>query len=449
MGGINSIANLRIRDLKTAGTTTDSLKILLDVYNLSDKLNRDMLRGHIIELTQRSDSQEVIDEVLRELVTSTDMADDLERLLEISQSLPDSADKESLQTIIKMEHAASESSNVLDSQLIDQVAEYTRRGLMLGSDPYEEIQNIYRAMSYLGSTSQGPLYFKYINRLEELVNELPDSDRAIKNLFYTTAAIYYTRKRDFKKAISLDRKLIKQLDEMSDYYKQVGDNTHNLNNFYYLSYRRMLRNFMGLTPEEVEDIYNKCVELARRDEQINETFGKVGLSNAYYHLAKKEYTKAIPYLYKALSNENISKYRRRELLGHLAKALRETGDKRELEVLREYTDMLWADKEETRNDMYREIELRNSVTKIINEEYRKEEKIRNENRVMRKTSVTIVYVLSIILIFLIAAYIRLRNRLKEVEQRNKKLHRNIEDIFDDGVPKGTRELSHKINKLKG
>ena len=444
----NTIAGLRA--LKGAQTPTDSIRILLDVYNLSDKINRDKLRVQIIDLTQRSDSQDVIDNVLRELSTSTDDTEELARLLEISSSLPDSAGRTSIQTVLEMEQAESQATNAVDSQLKDQVVLYTHQGLLVGSDPYKEIQNIYRAMTFLGLSSQGPLYLEYIKRLEELVNALPASDHSIKNLFYTTAALFYTRKRDYEKAINFDRLLIKQLDDMNAYYKSIGDTSHDLDNFYYTSYRRMLRNFKGLTPEEVEEIYQKCLELAKKNPKIGETFGKKGLSNSYYYMAKEEYSKAIPEIKKALSNDDISKYRRRELLGHLAYAQKETGDsKGELQTLRDYTRMLLDDRDERLEDMYKEVELRNSVVKIINDESRVQERQRQENSEMRKTSITLVYVLAIILIFMAASYIRLYNRVKELNLKNKKLHRNIEDIFDDGVPKGSTNLHIKIHKLKG
>ena len=440
----------REKDLKNARTPSDSIKILLDVYNLSDKINRDRVRLQIIDLSHRSDSEEVINSVLRELVTSTDDANDLASLLRISESLPDKEKRQSMQTVIEMEQAKAEAPHVGDSQIELQVAEYARQGFDLTGDPYKEIQNIYRALTYLGASSQGPLYFEYIKRLEELVDQLPEKDHTIRNLFYTTAALFYSRKRDHAKAIHFDKMLIKELDGMDAFYKSKGDNTHNLNYFYYVAYRRLLRNFKGLTPQEVEEYYNKCLQLAAEDEKVAEEFNNGGLTKSYYYMATKQYQKAIPELYKALALTNISKYRRRELLGHLSFALRETGDsKRELEALREYTTLQLEDREERLQDMYREIELRNSVSKLINDEYRAEQNQREENRVMRKTSLTLVYVLAVVLIFLIGGYLRLRNKVRTLEQKNYKLRKNIEYIFDDGAPKGSTNLNRHKNKLKG
>lgn len=436
-----ALAELRAQTLKSAVTPSDSIKILLDVYNLSDKVTRDRLRGLIINLTQRSDNDEVITHALKELSTSTDDASQLGKLLEISKNLPESNDRDKIQTVIVMEQAGKGSPDHREGSPVEKIAEYTKSSSSLANDPYREIQNIYRAMSYLGASSQGPLYLEYLKRLDELVNALPEKDHAIRNLFFTTAAIFYTRKRDYKTAISYDRKLLKELDAIRDHYAAKNDDTHNLDYFYYVSYRRMLRNFMGLTPEEIQDLYQKCVKLAEENDEVAEEFGNGGLTQSYYYIGTHQFAKAVPELHKALDDPEISTFRRQELLGLLAWALNETGDKNgELLALREYTNMMLADMEVRRENTNREIELRNSVNKLINDENLAQERQRQENKVMRETSITLVYVLGLILIFLFGAYMRLRNKVKDLENRNNKLHRNIEFIFDDGIPRGTKNL---------
>ena len=436
--------------LKNAVNSSDSIKVLLDVYSISDKINRAKVRSQLINLAQRSDNKEVIGEVLRELSTSTDDTRDLSRLIEISESLPEGNGKSTVQTVLHMEQAQADAVDVSDSQVKDQIVENTRLAISMNTDPYKEIQNLYRAMVYLGTASQGPLYLEYVKRMDELVNALPEKDHAIKNLFYTTAALFYTRKRDYQEAINYDRKLIKELDAIQNQHGIRKDSIHDLDYFYYVSYRRMLRNFMGLSQEEIEDLYQKCVQLAEEDSLVNEAFGNGGLTKSYYYVGTRQFDKAVPELHKALNDSTISEFRRQELLGLLAWSLNETGDqKNELLTLREYTNMMMADQEKRREATYREIDLRNSVNKLINDEYQAQEAQREENRVMRKTSLTLVYVLGLILIFMCQAYFRLRYKVKDLEQRNSKLRTNIEHIFDDGRPKGTRDIRHSKNRLKG
>lgn len=433
-----------------ASNNTDSIKILLDVYNLSDKSQRDRVRKQLINLASQSKNQELISDVINELASSTDDTKDLNRLIIMSENLPEEDGKETIQTVLQMEQAQAEAPTVVDSQLKEQLTEYKRRDGSFTGDPYKEIQNIYRTMVYLGASSQGPMYFECIKRLEELVDNLPDKDHAIKNLFYTNAALFYTRAKDYDKAIEFDRKLIDQLNHMRVLYQKQGKNVHDLDYFYYVSYRRMLRNFRGLTPEELDDVFEKCVELAKINEEAAEAFGTGGLTKSYYYYAKGEYDKAVPELKKALNAPDISDFRKQELLALLAYSLRQTGDKDgELLALREYSQMAINDRVNKRDEMYREMELRNSVNQVLADELIQQEKEREQNRVMRKTAITLVYVLAVILIFLCGAYFRLRNKVKELEINNGKLRRNIEYIFDDGVPKGTKDLRHQKNRLKG
>lgn len=443
-------ADLREQSLIAASNTTDSIKILLDVYNLSDKNKRSRVRNQLINLASRSDNQEIISDVINELASSTDDTGDLNRLIVMSESLSKEDEKSSVQTVLQMEQAKAEAPSVVDSQLKDQIIEYRRVGYSLSGDPYKEIQNIYRTMVYLGTNSEGPMYYECIKRLEDLVENLPESDYAIKNLFYTNAAIFYTRKRDYARAIKFDRKLIDQLNHMRALYQKQGKDVHDLDYFYYVSYRRMLRNFRGLTPEEIEDAFKKCVELAKINEEAADAFGNGGLTKSYYYFATGKYDLALPELQKALQDPDISDFRKEELLGLLARTYHETGDKNgELESLREYVQMSLADRAKRRDDMYREIKLRNSVNKVLTDERLLQEQQRQENSVMRKTSLTLVYVLAVILIFMCQAYFRLRHKVKELEIRNNRLHKNIEYIFDDGVPKGTKDLRHQKNRLKG
>ena len=440
----------REQSLIAASNTTDSIKILLDVYNLSDKTHRNRVRKQLINLASRSDNQEIIGDVLNELASSTDDTGELKRLIVMSESLTEEDERSSVQTVLQMEQAKAEAPMVADSQLKEQITDYKRDGYSLTGDPYKEIQNIYRTMVYLGAASQGPMYYECIKRLEELVENLPERDYAIKNLFYTNAAIFYTRKRDYARAIKFDRKLIDQLNHMRALYQKQGKDVHDLDYFYYVSYRRMLRNFRGLTPEEIEEAYRQCVQLAEINDEAREAFGNGGLASSYYYFATGRYAEAVPELKKALAAPDISQFRKQELLGLLARSLDETGDKMgELKALQEYVLLSIADREQRRDDMYREIKLRNSVNKVLADERLREQKQIEDNRVMRKTSITLVYVLAVILIFISGAYMRLRHRVKELELRNNKLRRNIEYIFDDGVPKGSTDLRHQKNRLKG
>lgn len=443
---VNSPADKYLAEAKTP---SDSIRALLRAYTEGDKFTRTKMKNQIVTLVSNSTNQELINDVVKELVRTTDDANQLTRLIEITNHLP-GENSETMKTLMVMEDARAEAANVQDSDVKNEIIEFTRNSFNLYGDPYKEIQNIFRVMVYLGTSSQGPMYLEYLRRLEDLIDALPKEDHGIKILYYTNGALFYTRQRDYKKAIELDRNLIHELDAIKAHYDKTGQTNKDLDYFYYISYRRLLRNFRGLTPQEIEEAFQKCVEFAEKNEEAAEAFGNGGLAKSYYYFATGKYAEAVPELRKALKAEDISDFRRQELLGLLAYSLRKTGDtKGELDALRDYTMMQIADRDQRRQDTYREIELRNSVNQLLAEEYQDQEQQRQQNRVMRKTALTLVYVLAVVLIFITGAYFRLRNRVKDLEMKNSKLRKNIEYIFDDGVPKGTKDLRHQKNRLKG
>ncbi|MCH5236947.1 MAG: hypothetical protein J1E95_04020 [Muribaculaceae bacterium] len=450
-GDINQAdADLRVKALEKAVNTEDSLKILLDVYDLSDKVNRNLVGMQIIELAKRSDNNAVMADVINDLASATDDTKTLRRLIEMSESISHNEDRKSVETVLEMEEAKARVLEMKGKTLQNNILETSLIGMSVGGDPYKEIQNIYRALVYLGASSQGPMYYEYLRRLEDLVKKLPEKDYAIKNLYYTTAAIFYTRKRDYEKAIESDRELIKQLQLMEKEYEKAGRENHDFNDFYYTSYRRMLRNFRGLKPQEIEEVYAKCKEFADKDETVKYSFENGGLAKSYYYFATEQYDKAVPELKKALNDPDISAFRKQELLGLLAGSQNKTGDQKgELESLREYALLSIADRQQRMEDSNREIELRTKVNQLLAKQRLVDEERREKRNSMRKVAITLVYVLALVLIFVLRSYFRLRSKVKELQSRNNKLRVNIEQIFDDGMPRGTSDLRHSKNRLKG
>lgn len=445
-----SDADKRENALKNAVNPKDSLKILFDVYDLSDKQYKSRVTGKILEIARRTDNSEALSDLIKELSGSTDDTRDLARLIEISSNLPEGEEDRASEIFIEMEHANVEAKTLQLKELDSKIIEFAKKGRTISADPYGEIGNLYKALAYLGSNSQGPMYLSDITRLESLVKNLPEKDHAIKNLFYTTAALFYTRKRDYKKAIEFDKELIKELDKISKRLPNDSISNLALDYFYYVSYRRMLRNYKGLPPQDVENAYLKCLELVDKNSDVRESFTNGGLTNSYYYMATGRYKEAIPEIKKALTDPGISEFRKTELTGHLAYALRETENKdEELKALREYTELESKERTQRLKDNYRELALQNNIKKIIADEFEAQEKDRAANRLMRKTAMTIVYVLALVLIFLCGAYFRLKQKVKLLETGNKKLRTNIEQIIDDGTPSGTRDLLHVRGKLKG
>lgn len=438
--------------LKNANTPADSIRILYDVYDLSATGNRKDVGLEILEIAQRTNNREVIFDIVNRLSSKLDDSDALERLIKISSSLPDSQKKKGLELVLQMEKTNSDVSDLTGDERTKKLIDYARRDIGNNDDIYEEIIDLYHTLTYLGPTSQGSMYLEYLSRLENLVNELPAEDFSIRNLYYTNAAIYYTHRRNYKKAIECDKELLHQIDALEQRYRdnKTDRKYQNYDYFRYVSLRRMLSNFKGLSEAETDSIFNKCIELAERNEEVGESFGTRGMSKSYYYMSKGQYADAIPYLHRALANEDISDFRRQELLAYLADAQKATGDEKGLfETLQLYVPLLVAERQAHEDDAYRELEIKTTVNRLTIEERREQEKQRIENRRMRRISLSLVYIFAIILIILCRKYFKLKHKVLDLEMQNSTLHTNIEHIFDDGMPHGTTDVRKAKDKLKG
>lgn len=436
--------------LRTAQTPNDSLKILYDVFDLSNNTNRDKVGMQILDIASRTGDKAAILDMLNQLSSRVDDAEGLSQLIKISSELPDNSDKKSIEVVLKVNEFDKEAAKISDSERNQRLLNYVKVARVEKDDIYEEILDIYRTLSYLGVSSQGPMYLTYLTQLENLVKQLPENEYAIKNLFYTTSAIYYTRRRNYEKAIEANRELLKILNDLESQYQKAGRSHSNFDYFYYTLYRRLLQNYKGLTPEEVQNYYDKCVQLAEKNEDVKEIFGKRGITKSYYYMATKQYALALPEIRKALEEPDISNFRRRELTGMLATALHETGDKAgELDALEKYVIMIEEERKERQDDAMREMALRTEVNHITAIERAEQEKQRQENIRMRKVSITLVYFLAAILIFVFRGYFVMKKKMKILEEKNKNLNHNIENIFSDGMPSGTSDLRKNKNRLKG
>lgn len=438
------------RNLDKATTIDDSIRILYDVYDLSERGSKLDVGLKILNLAQRSDNRVVMLDILSRLSSKMSDTEGLQRLLEISRSLPQDSLSKGVGLAIEMQMVNKELTDQEDISREKKLIDYARIDLNDKEDIYEEIIDLYRTLVYLGPTSQGSLYLEYLTRLEDLVKSLPIEDFAIRNLYYTTAAIYYSHRRDYKKAIESDENIIHELNLLQDRFDKDQRKYQNFDYSRYISYRRILSNYKGLTEEEADSIYNLCVALAETNEEVGNEFGKRGQSKAYYHLSKGQYAEAIPYLKQALSNPDISDFRREDLLGYLATAQKAIGDEKGLlETLDEYTPLLIAERQKNVDDAYHELEIRSAVNRLTLEERTEQEKMRAENRRMRRLAISLVYVLALILIFLCQKYFKLRHQVKVLERNNFTLHNNIENILDDGMPHGTTDINKHKNRLKG
>lgn len=84
-----------------------------------------------------------------------------------------------------------------------------------------------------------------------------------------------------------DRKLVKVIEGLEKKYKSQGRTYKKYDRYYYISYRRMLRNYKVLSFDEVKELYTKCARIAENNEEVYKDFHNVGRTTAYRLMAEK------------------------------------------------------------------------------------------------------------------------------------------------------------------
>lgn len=438
-------------ELATAKTLPDSLKLLYDIFDLSMEKSKEEVGYKILELGKRSGNEDVISEIIPQLaamkIRDVDALDDLEK--EAGALTPGDRQK-AARLFVNVEKAVYDARFLSPDQRHKVLLEYFREDMTPKNDIYEDIADLYRVVVFIRHTSQGYLYLEYLTRLEKMILSLPECNRFLRKLFYTTAANYYTDNGFPEKAIESDRQLLEIIEEMEKQYKESGRQYRNYDLYYFNCYRRMLSNYEALEMDEVKELFSKCAILAEKDSEVAETYYSDGRINAYRHLAEHDFKGAIPYLKKAVDATD-NRMTRSLLLQRLIEAADSVGDEGTLVVaLKEQNSLLTEGRKQKSEEVALELRMRYDVNKLRSEKSdlemeKKDLEIGTKEKVISITLVALL-VLALILMFLYRSHFRLLSKTREVDDENRRLRKTIEDILDDGTPEGTSDLHDAAGK---
>ncbi len=166
---------------------------------------------------------------------------------------------------------------------------------------YDKILILHHILHYLGTNAHGVLFKEILAKYQELIDSLPSSDYPLKNQFYTTAAIIHSKYgADPAKAVESDLRLLNIIETLEQLYRNKNRLYRNYDTQKFICYRRIMSNYPDLTKEEVQMTYDSVMAIYQRDYDVHKTIDKEGQSHAYYYMAMKDYSKAIPALRKYL-----------------------------------------------------------------------------------------------------------------------------------------------------
>lgn len=432
--------------LKAGMTPKDSINILLNVYDLADQEKKNDLGWEILAIAQRSKDYEVLYDMLPQVSSLyIENTEPQAKLMEIASTLPEGNKKKAVICYLKVNKATGEGSYLTPDERHDRLVKYLKEDIETKDDPYQNFLDLYRVVVFLGLSHDGNMYLEYLERLEKMLEQLPEQGFAFPSRFYTTAANFYTRNNFPDKAIEMDRRLLKLISELEEYYAKQGRNYRNYDRFKYLCYRRMLSNFPALTDAEVEEYYAKCKELADNNDEVYTDFYKYRLADAPYLMAKKRYPEAIEALQVGLQHTKV-RATRFLMLSRLQEAADSTHNKEVLlSALKDYNKMLEEKIKANAEGAILELRMRYEVRKI-EEARRQAEKEKHElelasDEKLISIALLAVFVLAVILMFLYRSHFSLIHKSRDLKADNDKLHETIEALLikKDNIP-GTQDL---------
>lgn len=443
-------ADLMLHKLHQGMSAADSIDVLYDVFDLSEQNRKGAYAWKILEIAERSGNNPVIIDIIPQLaVIEMRNTSKMDRLRRIASKLPEGNDKKAVLTFIDLEKMVCIGTYSSPEERRKYLYKYVKEDLTPKHDPYIDFFDLCSVVVFMGHSLQGNLYMEYLERLEHLLNDLPSND-IFPNIYYTTAANYYTMNGFPQKAVESDRKLLEIIDGLEKKYAEMGREYRTYDRFRYLCYRRMLANYSALSREEVKELFEKCRELAAESTEIQDDFYGKGFTEGYMLMGTQRYAEAVPQLQKALGFADTPN-KRRLVLGMLTQAADSAGNEEALvHALKEYNGMLEARQRANAEEAIMELEMRYHVKQLQDEKRAAEEEthimeLANDQKLITLMLVA-AFVLVVILMLLYRNNFRLIHKNKTLKAENEKLHRHIAELLDDGGIPGSSSLREEEGK---
>lgn len=403
------------KQLKTTTSANDSVRILYYLFDLSDRRGQMKLAWQLYNTAKRAENVTAQLDMLRNLGTFYANNDSvIAQLLEYTEAIPNEVARSATKTFILNQQISRKSRQPDDTELQRMLLDSIKHSHNLGGDDiYDRISILYQIIQYLGVDADGVLFKECLDRYAELMEELPSSDYPLKNQFYTTAAMIHSRMNgNTAKAIDFDRKLLEIIEQLQIMYRKKKRTFRNYDTNKFISYRRMLSNYQGLTQEEIHEIHDSIEALYERDPDVRNAMDKAGQAYAFYFMATKDYKNAIPALKGVLKNSDLSAYQKQKFNAMIIEAAKNTGDKESyVEGMENYIMHSHQIDSLRKVTMRRESMIRDSILDapllIKNDPHQKTMR-RSESNNRETTLIIISSALAILLIIYIVLYLKLR-----------------------------------------
>lgn len=422
--------------LAKANTPQDSIPILYNLYDLAKRTDKGNYNHLIFDAAKRCHNVKVQLDIIRNTCNINLISDSVMAICQSdAETLPESYEQKETVTFIKVNR-----NSLLVRGASDEEKQKTLQKLIgkykqgKSNDPYDNVLQLYILCIYLGRTSQGELYIQYMEKLEKAIKQLPrEGSQVLSSLFYTQAAIIYTNNEEYAKAIAADKKLLKIIEKLTKEYRLQGRIFRNYDISYYNCYRRILSNYPALSQDEVEDYYQRILELCKKNAAVKNDYNTTGRPLIYYLMSARKYAEVLPHLKKYINVPDNADLKRL-FLKLLIEATTAVGDNKTLlQATTEYNKILEEYNQLKAVEKYRELQILYDVNELKAQnaqlDLEKREAEIKSNRTLIRITFMAISVLSCLLAITCWFYYRTKRLAKSLQRSKQNLQEEQEALL--------------------
>ena len=430
-------------------TPEDSVKVMLDIYDVSRGSTALYWINEVFETARRIGDNEVMLDAARRYsnVNRLDMHTFRKMVRHVGE-LPKSRERdETLMFMLLRNHSriASGLRPEERARMISDMLTKKTNDIPGLSSVEDEFYRTFKLIIYLSSEYGNSYLSEYLDQLGQIIDQV--ELYALKNLYYNQAAIAWSVTDEFGKSNAANERLLEITRELAE----DSAKDHPFRNYdvsYFNIYRRMLRNYPALSSEEVENAYRQILEISRRDDLVKHTLKNQPRPQAYYHMARGEYKEAIPFLQKSLQDEHLYMPVKVRLLKLLAEAAEKTANyKLQLATLNQYVDILKLFSNDRAAEKYRELQIKFDVQELEANNNRlavvKAQAELDQLRIIIWTGVGVALVLAGLFVLIYLSYRKAVKNNRELKNKRKQLMQH-----DEYLKLTTAEIEKERNRAQ-
>ncbi len=325
------IADNLQKKLSTRCSTVDSIASMANIMDIAlikpDIASPDSLARIIYNISIRSKDYETAYEMI---MTRANLhiknIDSLNMLLEQARQLPAEWHRDETAAFVQMYQNIYINSHASNPRKRSEELQRKLHALNEDTDDlYTKLALLHAVCLHLYTDTKSDLLVRYFDDLSQLSEELPITDFALRTFIARQSAMAYSLAERPYKSLEADRRMLTQIDSLTNKYRRVGRPYRTFSEPRYHIYLRMLSNYEKLHPEEIEQYHSEALRLAAEDLRAHESYMRTPSPDIFYAMAHKDYPTVVALL-RDLKYTPENQHRKPQFLKFLITASQQTGD---------------------------------------------------------------------------------------------------------------------------